>query len=654
VSLADVDGDGDQDVLSASSGDDKVAWYENRIGESSSDSDGFGPQQTISTSATSAASVRTADLDKDGDQDVLASSDAFRNKLAWYENRIGEDGADSDGFGTPQTISTSAVKADVVTADLDGDKDQDILVTYGADFIVAWYENQIGEEGADSDGFGTEQSIDSGSGPSGRTIQATDLDGDGDQDVLSGTSGIGWYENQIGESGTGNGGFSNRLDITVNSFAIAADDLDGDGDADLLSGNTERGFVGENKVAWYENQIGESGGARDGFGTETTVSTNLDGSPSIALADLDNDGDRDIISATFTDGKVAWYENDFSSVVASQSASISSNGNTDFGGTGIDLDFSSINNAGRVTVSTFGSAPANTSGISESNVSQYRFEIETDGGLRFTDAQVRVDVSSISGVSNPDNVTIYKRDTPGSGSFDPLTTNVDDGGTSGDEIYATVSEFSEFVLASNTEPLPVEMAGLNARLANGAVQLSWQTASETNNAGFRVQRKASVKPSRRDGSTLSSKSGEKSWTRIGSVEGAGTTSEAQSYRFTDADLPYEANALTYRLKQVDTDGTAHVSETVTVERSVDEVQLLGTFPNPTRQQATVRYALPDRHEVEMQLYDVLGRQVRTVVSDQKEGRHGRTLDVGSLSSGVYFLRLQAGGEVRTQKLTVVR
>jgi hypothetical protein len=87
---------------------------------------------------------------------------------------------------------------------------------------------------------------------------------------------------------------------------------------------------------------------------------------------------------------------------------------------------------------------------------------------------------------------------------------------------------------------------------------------------------------------------------------------------------------------------------------VSEVQLLGTFPNPARQQATVRYALPDRQEVELQLYDVLGRQVRTVVSAPKAGRHERTMDVGRLPSGVYFLRLQSDGEIRTQKLTVVR
>ena len=144
------------------------------------------------------------------------------------------------------------------------------------------------------------------------------------------------------------------------------------------------------------------------------------------------------------------------------------------------------------------------------------------------------------------------------------------------------------------------------------------------------------------------------WTTVGSVEGSGTTSQAQSYRFTDADLPYEADKLTYRLKQVDTDGTAHLSKTVTVERGVQELELLGTYPNPTRSQATVRYALPGTQDVTVRLYDVLGRQVRTLVSGEQEGRHQRTLDVGALPSGVYFLRLRAGGEMRTQKLTVVQ
>jgi hypothetical protein len=76
---ADLDGDGDLDVLSASENDNKIAWYAN-------DGTGrFGPQQVITTEADGAESVYAADLDGDGDLDVLSAS-ARDDKIAWYEN----------------------------------------------------------------------------------------------------------------------------------------------------------------------------------------------------------------------------------------------------------------------------------------------------------------------------------------------------------------------------------------------------------------------------------------------------------------------------------------------------------------------------------------------------------------------------------------
>jgi hypothetical protein len=198
-------------------------------------------------------------------------------------------------------------------------------------------------------------------------------------------------------------------------------------------------------------------------------------------------------------------------------------------------------------------------------------------------------------------------------------------------------------LSGDATPLPVELAAFDARVEDAAVRLAWHTASETNNAGFRVERKRA--------GTRESPSG---WTTVGSVEGRGTTSQPQSYRFVDEDLPFDAEALTYRLVQVDVDGTTHTSDPVTVERGVDRVQLLGTAPNPARTQATLRYALPEKQPTTIRLYDVLGRQVKTLVRAPQSGRHERAVDLSGLSSGVYFLRLTAGGHTRTQKLTVVR
>jgi hypothetical protein len=196
--------------------------------------------------------------------------------------------------------------------------------------------------------------------------------------------------------------------------------------------------------------------------------------------------------------------------------------------------------------------------------------------------------------------------------------------------------------------LPVELATFDARSTTGSTRLTWTTASETNNAGFEVQRADASGP------------GTPSWHAVDFVESkaeGGTTTQATQYRFSDADFSYAADTLAYRLKQVDVDGTTHLTDPVTIGRAVQEVELLGTFPNPARTRATVRFAVPKdlpTDAVTMRLYDVLGRQVRTVVGDTDAGRHERQLDLSNLPSGVYFLRLQAGTTVKTRRLTVVR
>lgn len=223
--------------------------------------------------------------------------------------------------------------------------------------------------------------------------------------------------------------------------------------------------------------------------------------------------------------------------------------------------------------------------------------------------------------------------------------------TPGGEL-ATVNEnnqssFANLFLSNGATALPVEMARFEGTQTESGVRLQWETASEQNNAGFRILRKRAWE-----------RASEGSWTKVGYVEGSGTTSEAQTYQFTDADLPYTADSLAYRLKQVDTDGTTSLTDSVTVVRSApDGLQILGTVTNPTRQRATVRFAVPeapDVGEVTMFLYDVVGRQVRTVKTEVESGRHETHLDVSDLSSGVYILRMRGAGQAVTHKLTVVQ
>jgi len=192
--------------------------------------------------------------------------------------------------------------------------------------------------------------------------------------------------------------------------------------------------------------------------------------------------------------------------------------------------------------------------------------------------------------------------------------------------------------------LPVELVGFDAQGVEGGARLAWQTASETNNAGFYVERRE-----------------DETWATVGFVESraeGGTTTEALSYRFTDTGVPFDADSLTYRLRQVDTDGAASYTDPVTVARSaVASVRLLGTFPNPARERATVRFAIPDGNaasDATLRLYDVLGRQVQTVRPSAEAGRHELQLDTSRLPSGTYVLRLTVGGTSKTQQVTVVR
>jgi len=188
--------------------------------------------------------------------------------------------------------------------------------------------------------------------------------------------------------------------------------------------------------------------------------------------------------------------------------------------------------------------------------------------------------------------------------------------------------------------LPVELASFDATTEGPEVQLSWQTASETNNAGFAIERRA-------QGGT---------WSQIGFREGAGTTSEAQTYRFTDGEIPFEAETVRYRLRQTDLDGSTTLSDEVTVELGApSKARLHAPFPNPTTQRATVRYEVPKTTTVQIAVYDVLGRRVETVVDGQiPAGRAQKTVQTERWAPGIYFVRMQLGDTVHTERISVVR
>jgi hypothetical protein len=205
--------------------------------------------------------------------------------------------------------------------------------------------------------------------------------------------------------------------------------------------------------------------------------------------------------------------------------------------------------------------------------------------------------------------------------------------------------FERFVNMRSGDILPVEMTRFTATGAGSAAELRWETASETKNAGFEVQHAA--------GDSTSGAA----WETLGFVESnvqGGTTTEPQTYRFRTEDLTPGPHR--FRLRQVDLDGTAHLSDVVRLRlRMETALRLTPPTPNPARQHATLRFGAREVAAATVVVYDALGRKIRTLHEGPlPNGRLQTTrLDAGRLPSGVYFVRLTAGDQTKTRRLTVV-
>jgi hypothetical protein len=274
--LADIDGDGDNDVLASSSEQNKIVLYKNLDGLGN-----FSDQILISGSAISAAKLEVLDIDGDGDLDLFAVL-KLQDQIVWYEN------TDSQGtFGEANIIPIQTNYPEYIFGnDIDLDGDIDLFFASRTDNKISWLEN--------TDGLGnfSEEHIITNSTLEAMVVTLGDIDNDGDMDVVSGSRGdkkIAWYENL---DGFGNFGPQNIISDTYSIIIdIKITDINGDGDNDIVFGTF--GPVGG--ISWYENL--------DGLGTfgapimlGNAALSSLD---EIQISDLENDGDIDIVSASY-------------------------------------------------------------------------------------------------------------------------------------------------------------------------------------------------------------------------------------------------------------------------------------------------------------------------------------------------------------------
>ena len=201
------------------------------------------------------------------------------------------------------------------------------------------------------------------------------------------------------------------------------------------------------------------------------------------------------------------------------------------------------------------------------------------------------------------------------------------------------SDSARFTLTVQPNPIPVELAHIAATVSDQAAQLSWTTASETDNAGFHVEHRAPKTDQFED---------------VGFVDGHGTTDTPRHYRFrTD---PIGPGRHVFRLRQVDLDGSTTRSDTVAVQVRLAGDARVTVAPNPVSDAGTVTIQVPIPQRVEVTLYDMLGRRIRTLHDGRLSAQqsHSLRLHTEGLSSGSYLLRAEGKHFHETRRVTVVR
>ena len=189
--------------------------------------------------------------------------------------------------------------------------------------------------------------------------------------------------------------------------------------------------------------------------------------------------------------------------------------------------------------------------------------------------------------------------------------------------------------------VPVELTSFTVKAVSNDVELNWTTATETNNQGFDIERSLT-------------NSETPNWEKIGYVAGFGTTTEPKAYSFVDTKL--ETGNYTYRLKQIDLDGTYKYSEEVNVEVEIPiEYALEQNYPNPFNPSTTIKYSIPEDGFVKLAVYNMLGEQVADLVNaQQKAGRYEINFNASNLASGVYVYRLEAANFTASKKLMLMK
>src|SRR5690606_12722823 len=195
------------------------------------------------------------------------------------------------------------------------------------------------------------------------------------------------------------------------------------------------------------------------------------------------------------------------------------------------------------------------------------------------------------------------------------------------------------ILRTNNAGVPVELISFSFICKDDNIILNWQTASEINNQGFEIERR-----------TYNSE-----FRKIGYVPGNGTTTETNSYSFIDTKL--SPGKYFYRLKQIDFDGSFTYSNIIIVEVDLtpDKYTLEQNYPNPFNPSTIIKYSVPAKSFVTLNIYNSIGEKVAELVNQEVDpGNYEIHFDGQGLSSGIYYYKFSSDNFTDTKKMLLLK
>lgn len=193
------------------------------------------------------------------------------------------------------------------------------------------------------------------------------------------------------------------------------------------------------------------------------------------------------------------------------------------------------------------------------------------------------------------------------------------------------------IMKYSDDSVPVDLLNFECTISNKNVTLRWSTSTETNNKGFYVERRNSLK-----------------WETVDFIKGSGTTTNLTFYNYIDSNTP--PGKYYYRLKQIDYNGGYSYSKEIKAEiEPLSNFILYQNYPNPFNPSTKLIYEIPHEGLVILKIYDILGKEIKELVHDIKQpGKYEEEFRSNDLSSGIYFCTLSSGDRTSTIKLLVIK